>query len=86
MDMYEELKKLWATGFSESKFSDVRMGMSQTEVMSLLGIPLQMWTGSDGCTWLYTWQDTPTADYDRRWVSFDSKGFVDEVNHEFYID
>ena len=62
------------------------MGMSELEVRNLLGAPLQDWTGGEGHTWLYSWQDTPTADYDRRWVSFDSKGHVDDLAHEFYID
>lgn len=77
---------LWADGFSELNFSKVRIGMSEIEVRTLLGVPLQKWVGTEGYTWLYSWQDTPTADYERRWVSFDSKGLVDEVIHEFYID
>lgn len=77
---------LWASGFSESKFLKIHAGMTEKHVKELLGQPLQKWVGEDGYMWLYSWQDTPTADYDRRWISFDAKGFVDDVRHEFYID
>ncbi len=81
---------LWADGFSEAKFAKVKLGMSLAEVKALLGAPLREWCGpkgiNEGCTWLYSWQDTPTADYDRRWVSFDALGRVEEIRHDFYID
>jgi len=77
---------LWADGFSEAKFADVKIGMSSQEVKVLLGPPLKEWCGSKNCAWLYSWQDTPTADFDRRSVSFDSSWRVNGFRHEFYID
>ena len=77
---------LWASGFSEGQFAKVRLGMPQAEVKDLLGVPLKEWCGSTTCSWLYSWQDTPTADYDRRWIAFDAQGRVREVRHEFFID
>jgi hypothetical protein len=77
---------LWANGFSEAQFEKVRIGMLEAQVKELLGEPLKEWRGKMGYAWLYSWQDTPTADYDRRWVSFDAKGAVVEVRHEFHID
>lgn len=81
---------LWADGFSEEKFAKVTLGMPMSEVERLLGRPLKEWCGPEddktGCTWLYSWQDTPTADYDRRWVSFNASGRVDELRHDFFID
>lgn len=68
---------LWADGFSEAKFAEVK---------ALLGAPLKEWCGSGGCVWLYNWQDTPTADYDERAVSFDSLWRVNGFRHRFYID
>lgn len=77
---------LWADGFSEARFAEVRIGMSSQEVRALLGTPLKEWCGSEGCAWLYSWQDTPTADYDERSVSFDSLWRVTGLRHRFYID
>ncbi len=80
---------LWAPGFSEAKFAEVKIGMSSVEVTALLGAPLQKWCAQDGgldCEWLYSWQDTPTADFDRRWVLFDQFGRVERLRHDFFID
>lgn len=81
---------LWAEGFSEERFSKVKVGMFANEVEALLGKPLNVWPAKNGFTWLYSWQDTPTADYDRRWVSFKTSdlhsGKVIDVSHEFFID
>jgi hypothetical protein len=77
---------LWAKDFSERKFSSVHLGMTRPEVVQLLGKPLREGCGDSGCTWLYSWQDTGTADFDRRWVGFDLKGHVDRIYHDFFVD
>jgi hypothetical protein len=77
---------LWAEGFSETRFAAVRIGMSSQEVKALLGPPLKELCGPENCAWRYSWQDTPTADYDQRSISFDASWRVTELRHRFYID
>lgn len=77
---------VWAPGFSEAAFSKLRLGMPSSEVTSLLGEPLRKDCGEDECFWIYTWQDTQTADFDQRWVIFDLSDRVQEVRKSFFID
>ena len=77
---------VWAPGFTESAFSKVHLGMSAAEVNSLLGDPLRKSCDAEGCLWIYTWQDTGTANFDQRWLDFDSAGRVKEIRKSFYID
>src|SRR3990167_2474807 len=67
---------VWAPGFKESAFSKLRIGMTASEVFGLLGDPLRKRCDKDGCLWIYTWQDTGTADFDQRWVDIDPRGRV----------
>ena len=76
----------WAEGFSEDRFSMIRLGMSQEQVTSILGRPLDQGCGKTSCSWIYSYQDTGTADFDRRWILFDYDGKVDEIKNDFYID
>ncbi|MEW6058261.1 MAG: outer membrane protein assembly factor BamE, partial [Bdellovibrionota bacterium] len=77
---------IWAKKFSEQNFAKIRPGMPRAEVEALLGSPLRKDCSEKGCMWVYSNQDTGTADYDRRWVVTDPTGRVTEVRHEFYID
>ncbi|MEW6058012.1 MAG: hypothetical protein AB1540_15505 [Bdellovibrionota bacterium] len=77
---------IWAEGFSEERFAKVRVGMSFDEVAHILDEPLRKDCSQKGCGWIYSNQDTGTADYDRRWITFDVTGLVDGLRHEFYID
>jgi hypothetical protein len=77
---------VWALGFSEEGFAEIRIGMSYDEVAKILGEPLRKNCGDKGCGWIYSNQDTGTADYDRRGITFDTTGRVDGLRHEFYID
>lgn len=77
---------VWAPRFEESKFSKVKVGMNGLEVLSLLGPPLRKDCGKEDCFWLYTWQDTGTADFDQRWLVLDLKERVIEIRKSFFID
>lgn len=77
---------IWAENYSEEHFMNIRPGMSMSSVEVLLGKPLRITCSKEGCTWIYSNQDTPTADYDRRWVSFSVNGSVNDITHKFYID
>lgn len=75
-----------AQGFSESAFTKIRIGMMAAEVTRLLGEPLRRSCGVYGCLWIYTWQESGTADFDQRWVLVDAKARVSEIRKSFFID
>ncbi len=75
-----------APGFSESAFTKVRIGMIAADVAKLLGDPLRKSCGDFGCLWIYTWQDSGTADFDQRWVLVDATERVSEIRKSFFID
>jgi hypothetical protein len=77
---------VWAPGFKESAFSKLRIGMAAAEVLELLGAPIRKSCDEAGCLWIYTWQDTGTADFDQRWVDFDPSDRVKEIRKSFFID
>ncbi len=77
---------VWTPGFKESAFSRLRIGMAAAEVFALLGDPIRKSCGDFGCLWIYTWQDTGSADFDQRWVIFDSSEHVKEIRKSFFID
>jgi outer membrane protein assembly factor BamE (lipoprotein component of BamABCDE complex) len=83
MYLWEDTK--WASGFSEEKFEKIHPGMSEQEVLSLMGEPLRKSCFSI-CEWVYTWQKTGVDDFDRRDVIFNQTGTVESTRHEFYVD
>ncbi len=78
---------LWSEDFSENEFSKIRIGMSSQEVIELIGQPISKGLNCDSiCFWIYTIQDTGTADFDQRWVVFNNHLKVTEVRKSFFID
>lgn len=77
---------VWSEGFSEVGFNKVNLGMSSRKVLELLGEPLQKNCDKNDCFWIYTWQDTGTADFDQRWIIFNLDDRVIEIRKSFYID
>lgn len=77
---------IYASNYSEKNFHKVHIGMPQEKVEELLGKPLRVDYGPLGTSYIYSNQDTPTADYDRRWISFNQSQQVDEIESRFYID
>lgn len=78
---------IWAPGFSEEKFNRIKLGMNSNDVLNLLGRPLRGIEGCEkSCFWIYTMQDSPTSDFDQRWVIFDHNNKVTEIRKSFYID
>ena len=76
---------VWQTGFSESQFSKLYIGMDEQEVYSLLGNPLRKTCDNTNCEWIYTWQRTSNSSFDRREVIFNIEGRVTKIRHEFFI-
>lgn len=78
---------VWAQGFNEKAFLKVQIGMSQLQVVHLLGEPLRKDLDCDeSCFWLYSGQDSGTADFDQRWVVFGADRKVNEIRKSFFID
>jgi hypothetical protein len=81
---------VYASGYSESAFRRVRIGMTPEEVESILGPPLrrdstsQRWSPCDN--WMYS--DPPHGlgeDYWRKWVMFQD-GKVVYIDNNYYFD
>ena len=83
----------WSDGFTDSKFSSVRVGMSSAEVQAILGEPVLRHTASSGeDVWHYAygnrrdksgvWAD---CDYTERVVLF-ADGKVSSIRRSFYFD
>ncbi|MGB0454072.1 MAG: outer membrane protein assembly factor BamE domain-containing protein [Bacteriovoracaceae bacterium] len=78
---------VWADGFSEEAFDKISIGMTAEQVFSILGEPLEKDSDCHKlCFWTYSWQDTQTADFDQRWVVFNSQNQVIEKRKSFFID
>lgn len=77
---------IWAPSFSESNFDQIKISMNSVQVLSLLDEPLRKDCDIKECFWIYTSQDTSTADFDQRWVIFDNADKVIEIRKSFFID
>lgn len=75
---------VWAEGFSEESFLEIKKGMSKIEVEQIMGKPLN--TTSEEF-WFYATQDQyGTSDFDQRWIVFDTNNKVTEIRKSFFID
>jgi hypothetical protein len=77
---------IWVKGFDEKKFDQVKLGMSKEEFISLVGMPLRLGHDHENYFWVYTKQDSPTADHDKRVIVTDLNLRVVEIKKSFFID
>jgi len=77
---------VWSERFTEEGFNNIKISMSTDEVLKHLGKPLQNECGKERCFWIYSYQDTPTADFDQRWIIFNKNDRVVEIRKSFFID
>jgi SmpA / OmlA family len=79
---------IWAPNFSEENFDKLKIGMTDKEVLLLMGKPLNALeeTCVNSCFWFYTKQDSGTSDFDQRWVVFNRDKRVSEIRKSFFID
>ncbi|MGK5090451.1 outer membrane protein assembly factor BamE [Deltaproteobacteria bacterium TL4] len=76
----------WAPEFSEESFSKIRIGMTQEEVLGIMGEPLIKTddTAEYWSYWAYTWDKERHDDWrDRRTIYFDIHDTVDRVDRSF---
>ncbi len=77
----------FADKFSENRFEKIRIGMSEEEIVILIGKPLHKYCYNYGCDWIYSWKIKGDSDhFDLRSVFFDSSGVVEKVRHEFFMN
>jgi hypothetical protein len=77
---------VYASGYNESRFRSIRIGMGTSQVERLVGSPLERrpaWWSPGDDLWLYTRGRTSTSR--RRWVVF-RNGKVVAVINDFYVD
>lgn len=79
---------IWIENFSEEKFDKIKIGMTNKQVLNLMGKPLYDFEEqcADFCFWEYADQARNNGDFDQRWVVFDKSYKVIEIRKTFYID
>ena len=68
-------RTVYAVGFDETRFQQLRIGMSQSEVEAAVGQPLAKDPKRDDVPfeiWFYSLGEIPRANYWRRWVIFEN--------------
>ena len=79
---------VYAPGYSEAAFNCVQPGMSQSEVLALLGQPLVKHSSSHpetGEIWRYS-EAPPDKNYWLRIVVFDKNGVVTKKEGHYFVD
>ncbi|WP_460501102.1 outer membrane protein assembly factor BamE domain-containing protein [Hymenobacter agri] len=84
----------YASNYSESNFQEVTVGMSEQQVVELLGSPLAKWEPYQYSNYInrqhyigytYSRSESGEGDYEVRQINFD-RGKVAEVRHYRYYD
>jgi hypothetical protein len=80
-------RTVYAVGYDEFKFKELRTGMTWTEVEAALGPPLETVPKRDDVpeVWFYSLGETSLDDYWRRWVWF-RNGKVTEITSDYWED
>jgi len=78
----------YASGFSESTFAQVQTGMTQKEVLGLLGQPLERVTfaSSPAVEWRYSQAATRSGHFHLRTVRFTPEGKVKAAVRGFHLN
>jgi hypothetical protein len=82
-----DLALRWAPGCDEARFAQARPGMSEGEVVELLGAPLaeRSKEKGHGCTLVYAWTATD-ADHWQRTVEIGAGGHVTTIRGPALLD
>ena len=75
---------IYAPGYSDTAFRKVTVGMSQAEVLALLGPPISEWEACDNMA--MGWSKSPGDTHYRQRVVFFQNGVVTKTLSEFYVD
>jgi outer membrane protein assembly factor BamE (lipoprotein component of BamABCDE complex) len=75
---------IYANGYSETGFRQLRVGMTSIEVVALIGAPLEKAPYTGGASvWDYTDQYNRTRSFWRRWLVIENDTVEEVVNDYF---
>ncbi len=85
---------VWAKNYSEQNFEAIRMGMLESELLTLMGEPLRVdcprtesGEEPDHCQWVYSWQPDGRTSFDWRTVHVARvSGEVTGAYRRFFVD
>ena len=77
---------IYAAGFSECSFDQVQVGMTEAEVIELLGEPLRKENRESWHHWVYAGKKPGGDNFRIRQVVFSTNRKVVEVLSDFYVD
>ncbi len=75
----------WSKNFSESSFSKIKLGMSESEVEQIMKRPLWKSCKLKTCIWAYSTGTDFNVDFDRRYVYFNNSR-VSYIQKDYYAD
>ena len=75
----------YANGYSHIKFLKIRVGMTEKEVIDILGQPLSRWQPDDNCNALQYSESSTSTHYRMRKVIL-AKGKVEDIEGYYYVD
>ena len=75
---------VYAPGYSDTAFRKVTVGMSQAEVLALLGPPISEWESCDNMA--MGWSRSPGDTHYRQRAVFFQNGVVTKSLSEFFVD
>lgn len=84
----------WSDGYSDENFKKIRLGMSQKEVIHILGFPLAKFENQEAgdINWVYSWSGSIPCcgsyegNFHRRDIRMSSGGFVKNILREYDAD
>ena len=82
-----EEETVYAKGYSDKAWNEVKINDTKERVIQLLGDPLKIYKSDDGSSsYYYTDQGPKDTNYRMRTIIFNKEGRVIEKVREFYVD
>ncbi len=73
----------WAEGFSDWSFAKIRIGMTEKEVFSFIGEPLNRGTNKHAAVWTYFLAEPDKHNCNGKKIYFDQKWIVNKIESGF---
>ena len=82
LEKFDPESTIYAAGYSHKKFLEIKTGMSDTEILRILGQPIQRWADGNVTIYAYTESDD---NYRIRQIDI-LNGKVIEIRGYYYLD